>query len=67
MRRVLVVWAVLIVALPLVFVAGSVYAHYRYGQIKKIAVPELRREVQGQAMNILLVGDNCRVGPVDPS
>jgi LCP family protein required for cell wall assembly len=60
LRRVLVVWAVLVVALPLVFVAGSVYAHYRYGQIKKIAVPGLRREVQGQAMNILLVGDNCR-------
>ncbi len=61
LRRVLVAWTVLVVVGTAALVAGSIYARYRYGQIKKLSIPGLRAEAGGGApMNILLVGDNCR-------
>jgi len=42
--------------------AGYGYVHYRFGQIRSVKVPGLRKATSGQPMNLLVVGSDSRAG-----
>ncbi|HTX63250.1 MAG TPA: LCP family protein [Acidimicrobiales bacterium] len=61
-RRILTI-LVGLVALALVAGGGLyVYARYRYGQIEKVTVADLRPVGSGQPFNLLVIGSDSRLG-----
>jgi LCP family protein required for cell wall assembly len=42
--------------------AGYGYVHYRFGQIRSVKVPGLRKSSTGRPMNLLVVGSDSRAG-----
>ncbi len=62
-RRKILVPVVAFLVLALVAAGGLyVYARYRYGQIEKVAVADLRPVSSGQPFNMLVIGSDSRLG-----
>jgi LCP family protein required for cell wall assembly len=61
-RRLLVGCSVLLVFMVVVTTAGYGYVHYRFGQIRSVKVPGLRKATTGRPMNLLVVGSDSRAG-----
>src|ERR671924_945720 len=61
-RRLLVGCSVLAVLMVVVTTAGYGYVHYRFGQIRSVKVPGLRKVTAGRPMNLLVVGSDSRAG-----
>src|SRR5919109_2779847 len=61
-RRLLVGCSVLLVFMVVVTTAGYGYVHYRFGQIRSVKVPGLRKVTAGRPMNLLVVGSDPRAG-----
>jgi LCP family protein required for cell wall assembly len=59
-RRLLVGCSVLLVFMVVVTTAGYGYVHYRFGQIRSVKVPGLRKVSTGRPMNLLVVGSDSR-------
>src|SRR6266545_2402147 len=55
-RRLLVGCSVLLVFMVVLTTAGYGYVHYRFGQIRSVKVPGLRKASSGRPMNLLVVG-----------
>jgi polyisoprenyl-teichoic acid--peptidoglycan teichoic acid transferase len=54
--------SVLLVFMVVVTTAGYGYVHYRFGQIRSVKVPGLRKATTGRPMNLLVVGSDSRAG-----
>jgi LCP family protein required for cell wall assembly len=61
-RRLLVGCSVLLVFMVVATTAGYGYVHYRFGQIRSVKVPGLRKASAGRPMNLLVVGSDSRAG-----
>src|SRR6266508_3399664 len=61
-RRLLVGCSVLLVFMVVLTTAGYGYVHYRFGQIRSVKVPGLRKASSGRPMNLLVVGSDSRAG-----
>jgi polyisoprenyl-teichoic acid--peptidoglycan teichoic acid transferase len=61
-RRLLVGCSVLLVFMVVLTTAGYGYVHYRFGQIRSVKVPGLRKTTTGRPMNLLVVGSDSRAG-----
>src|SRR6266511_6358904 len=59
-RRLLVGCSVLLVFMVVLTTAGYGYVHYRFGQIRSVKVPGLRKATSGRPMNLLVVGSDSR-------
>ena len=54
--------SVLLVFMVVLTTAGYGYVHYRFGQIRSVKVPGLRKASSGRPMNLLVVGSDSRAG-----
>jgi polyisoprenyl-teichoic acid--peptidoglycan teichoic acid transferase len=54
--------SVLLVFMVVLTTAGYGYVHYRFGQIRSVKVPGLRKATTGRPMNLLVVGSDSRAG-----
>ena len=54
--------SVLLVFMVVATTAGYGYVHYRFGQIRSVEVPGLRKASAGRPMNLLVVGSDSRAG-----
>ena len=54
--------SVLLVFMVVLTTAGYGYVHYRFGQIRSVKVPGLRKTTTGRPMNLLVVGSDSRAG-----
>jgi LCP family protein required for cell wall assembly len=54
--------SVLLVFMVVLTTAGYGYVHYRFGQIRSVKVPGLRKVTSGRPMNLLVVGSDSRAG-----
>jgi polyisoprenyl-teichoic acid--peptidoglycan teichoic acid transferase len=61
-RRLLVGCSILLVFMVVLTTAGYGYVHYRFGQIRSVKVPGLRKATTGRPMNLLVVGSDARAG-----
>jgi LCP family protein required for cell wall assembly len=54
--------SVLLVFMVVLTTAGYGYVHYRFGQIRSVKVPGLRKASIGRPLNLLVVGSDSRAG-----
>ena len=54
--------SILLVFMVVLTTAGYGYVHYRFGQIRSVKVPGLRKATIGRPMNLLVVGSDSRAG-----
>jgi polyisoprenyl-teichoic acid--peptidoglycan teichoic acid transferase len=54
--------SVLLAFMVVLTTAGYGYVHYRFGQIRSVKVPGLRKAGSGRPMNLLVVGSDSRAG-----
>jgi polyisoprenyl-teichoic acid--peptidoglycan teichoic acid transferase len=59
-RRLMVGCSLLLVLVVVVASGGYGYVHYRFGQIRSVKVPGLRKATSGRPMNLLVVGSDSR-------
>src|SRR5215203_5824896 len=59
-RRLLVGCSLLLAFLVVATTAGYGYVHYRFGQIRSVKVPGLRKASSGRPFNLLVVGSDSR-------
>ena len=52
--------SLLLVLVVVVASGGYGYVHYRFGQIRSVKVPGLRKATSGRPMNLLVVGSDSR-------